>query len=187
MIGAHMARVSVIVYGVLALLSLGLYRLVVGEYPTLFGPDRFWFYFTGSLGIGLAVALGSMVASRRWEWAVRLEKSFKVDIGEFFIAQCCEEAGYDHQGKHEDDAQAEAAGKAPEGAITEPEAGATDASSTEANATDVSEAGAAQAVETENVITLSRCSQKVLQALCDKRGIEYKGNDSKVKLIEKLK
>lgn len=29
----------------------------------------------------------------------KTEKNFKLDIGPFFISECCEEAGYDHAGR----------------------------------------------------------------------------------------
>lgn len=105
------------------------------------------------------------------------EKNFKIDIGEFFINECCEKAGYDYLGKKSEDYEKEAAAKA-----------ATEATTKEGgkSGTETKTEDGELKVEDKFRKALKKMSQKELFAMCDGREIEYKKNDSKATLREKL-
>lgn len=98
----------------------------------------------------------------------KAEKNFKIDIGPFFIADCCEDAGYDCHGNKANIV------------LNDPKV------------LEVLEAlGADRSADDEGDLnqdkTLEKMGQKALRSLCTERGIEFKGNDSKITLREKLK
>lgn len=93
----------------------------------------------------------------------KTEKNFKIDIGPFFVTDCCEEEGFDCFGKKKEDYQEEKELQE-ESKQEEPE----------------------QEVEQEEK-ELEKMSQKELMALCDEKGLEYAKNASKKKLREMLK
>lgn len=94
------------------------------------------------------------------------EKSFKINIGEFFIADCCTKAGYDNKGlKAGDEAPSEGNDSEPQNS-TEPQL--------EGSAKDMFEA-------------LNEKTGKELMAFCLANKIQFTKKDTKVKLLERIK
>ena len=98
------------------------------------------------------------------------EKNFKFDIGEFFVNECCEKAGYDEKGKLEGDYELEG-----------------DEILKEADPKALNKDQLAKLKDTtKESLDLSKMSQKALQELCSEKGIKFAKNESKAKLREKL-
>lgn len=128
-----------------------------------------------------------------------IEKSFKIDIGPFFISECCEKAGYDEKGQLigedgeivEDEVQEPEAPANPYESAPEVVAGASENKTEGSEQEETVIAEDFQAPASEEVqapaVDLEKLGHKALQDLCKERGIEFKGNDSKDKLREKLK
>lgn len=106
----------------------------------------------------------------------KTEKSFKMNIGPFFINECCEEAGYDQYGKTKEDYEKEA--ELADALAPLPE-------EVQEDVKEVMEEILEEKAEEE--LDLEKMSAKELKAMCDEKGISYSKNESKKKLIAKLK
>lgn len=123
------------------------------------------------------------------------EKNFKNDIGEFFIAECCIEAGYDYKGDMEGDeeiseedliVEAGLAGAA--GLVSEKIEGEDQGDVGEDIVdADLDNDGDVDADDVQIAVDLEKMGQKELMEECDKKGLVYKSNESKAKLREMLK
>ncbi len=122
------------------------------------------------------------------------EKTFQNDVGPFFIAECCEEAGYDHMGvmtKSDEetteppaDTTAVAAGDKVSVEITY--TGVT-VSPTGIEATPTGIADLADLAKLPEPMDLENMSWVELKAECDRRGIKYKKSESKASLAAMIR
>jgi len=111
------------------------------------------------------------------------EKNFMMDIGPFFIAECCEKAGFDEKGNKEGEPTQE---EIKEGLERLEKESSPFESAPEVEG-DLDKDGDVDKDDVEMASELEKMNQKQLQELCKERGIEFKKNESKAKLREKLK
>tara|TARA_R110000868_G_C10973188_1_gene771586 strand:+ start:106778 stop:107173 length:396 start_codon:yes stop_codon:yes gene_type:complete len=118
------------------------------------------------------------------------EKSFKIDIGEFFMNECCFKAGYDAQGNKEGEEQE----SEDQGQDESSESQEQEESQEEEVISEEAQEDIAQGVELSNEEAdeqkeqpdLDKMNAKALQELCKQRKVQYSKKDTRAKLIEKL-
>ena len=137
------------------------------------------------------------------------EKSFKFDIGEFFISECCEKAGYDNKGMRAEDYEAEAEELANEilgdvdgdGDVDEQDLSIVHKEYSAAQAEEESEpeeslmepqveaamASMEEELEQEVKPDFEEMTAKQLMAYCEENGIDFSKRDTKKKLLARLK
>jgi len=137
-------------------------------------------------------------------------KNFKNDIGPFFIAECCEKAGYDIYGKTEEDYEKEKdpeAGKIPDTPEIIEKPPFSEKSQEEVDKLnkalenntppegqnppkiegDIDKDGDVDKDDVKLAVELEKLGQADLMKLCDEKKITYSKNESKAKLRIKLK
>lgn len=106
------------------------------------------------------------------------EKNFKFDIGPFFVADCCLDAGYDELGRKPGEEESD--GLEDEKELVEEIQEALEPLPEEVQEEVVEDM--IDQVEED----LESLEKEDLKKLCDEKGIKYAKNISKKKLIEKL-
>lgn len=129
------------------------------------------------------------------------EKSFKFDIGPFFIDECCKKAGYDCHGKRQEDYEREAeemanqlledpqeeksvgqiiADKAKEGVNKILQSGLSDEQKEKMKSLEK------KVINKPQVVDFKSMTAKELIQLCEETNVKYSKRDTKKKLIERL-